>query len=190
MNPRVAPRRSVVANAVYALLNPIPFGCFATALIFDVIYLRTAVMQWDKCAAWLIVFGLLFAVVPRLINLAQVWITSRKIATRGDRFDFWLNLFAAGVEMYEYQRTMIHNKLLIADDEIVSVGSTNFDIRSFRPNDEASLNVHDKSFASRMTSVFEDDLGNAAAYTHAMWKQRPWKQKLGEILILPIKSQL
>ncbi|MEO5596525.1 MAG: DUF2231 domain-containing protein [Lysobacteraceae bacterium] len=94
MNSRAAPRRSAVANAVYGLLNPIPFGCFVAALIFDVIYLRTGVIQWDKCAAWLLVFGLLFAVVPRLINLAQVWITSRKIATRVDRVDFWLNLFA------------------------------------------------------------------------------------------------
>jgi uncharacterized membrane protein len=51
-------------------------------------------VQWGKSAAWLIVFGLLFAVVPRLVNLAQVWITSRRSALRADRFDFWLNLFA------------------------------------------------------------------------------------------------
>ncbi len=102
----------------------------------------------------------------------------------------WGRLLAAGVQMYEYQPTMIHNKMLIADDEMVSVGSTNFDIRSFQLNDEASLNVYDKSFASHMTTVYEDDLGKASPYTHEMWKQRSWKQKLGEILILPIKSQL
>jgi uncharacterized membrane protein len=94
MNLRPEPRRSIVAESIYGLLNPIPFGCFVAALIFDVIYSKTAVMLWDKGAAWLIVFGLLFAVVPRLVNLTQVWITSRRTATRTDKFDFWLNLFA------------------------------------------------------------------------------------------------
>ena len=102
----------------------------------------------------------------------------------------WGRLLSAGVEMFVYQPTMIHNKMLIADNELVSVGSTNFDIRSFQLNDEASLNVYDKTFASHMTSVYEDDLRNATPYTYAMWKQRTWKEKLGEILILPIKSQL
>jgi uncharacterized membrane protein len=94
MNLRPEPRRSIVAESIYGVLNPIPFGCFVAALIFDIIYSETAVMLWDKGAAWLIVFGLLFAVLPRLVNLAQVWIISRRIATRADKLDFWLNLFA------------------------------------------------------------------------------------------------
>jgi uncharacterized membrane protein len=59
MSLRPEPRRSVVADSIYGLLNPIPFGCFVAALIFDIIYSETAVMLWDKAAAWLIVFGLL-----------------------------------------------------------------------------------------------------------------------------------
>jgi uncharacterized membrane protein len=94
MSLRPEPRRSIVAESIYGLLNPIPFGCFVAALIFDIIYAKTAVMLWDKGAAWLIVFGLLFAVVPRLVNLTQVWVTSRRTATRTDKLDFWLNLFA------------------------------------------------------------------------------------------------
>lgn len=94
MSIPATPQRSVVANALYEVLNPIPFGCFVAALVFDIIYLRTAVIQWDKGAAWLIVFGLLFAIIPRLVSLAQVWVTSRHIARRADRLDFWLNLFA------------------------------------------------------------------------------------------------
>jgi uncharacterized membrane protein len=94
MNLRPESRRSIVAEGIYGLLNPIPFGCFVAALIFDVIYSETAVMLWDKGAAWLIVFGLLFAVVPRLVNLMQVWVTSRRTATRTDKLDFWLNLLA------------------------------------------------------------------------------------------------
>jgi uncharacterized membrane protein len=94
MNSRATSHRSVVAKAIYGLLNPLPFGFFAAALIFDVIYARSAVMQWGKGAAWLISFGLLLAVIPRLINLVQVWITSRRTALRADRVDFWFNLFA------------------------------------------------------------------------------------------------
>jgi uncharacterized membrane protein len=94
MNSRATPRRSVIAKAIYGLLNPIPFGFFVAALIFDLVYARSGVMLWGKSAAWLITFGLLFAVVPRLINLVQVWISSRRTAMRPDKLDFWLNLFA------------------------------------------------------------------------------------------------
>jgi cardiolipin synthase len=51
------------------------------------------------------------------------------------------------VEIREYQPTMYHCKVLIADEAMVSVGSTNFDNRSFRLNDEASLNIYDEQFA-------------------------------------------
>jgi len=94
MSLRPELRRSIIAESIYGLLNPIPFGCFVAALIFDIIYSKTAVMLWDKGAAWLIFFGLLLAVVPRLVNLTQVWVTSRRTATRTDKLDFWLNLLA------------------------------------------------------------------------------------------------
>jgi uncharacterized membrane protein len=94
MSIHASPHRSVIADAVYGVLNPIPFGFFVAALIFDILYLRTAVILWDKGAAWLIVIGLLFAIIPRLVNLAQVWITSRRSALRADKIDFWLNLVA------------------------------------------------------------------------------------------------
>jgi len=102
----------------------------------------------------------------------------------------WGDLLLGQVEIYEYQPTMLHNKLLIVDRELVSVGSTNFDIRSFRLNDEASLNVYDKAFAERMSELFEQDLESAKPYTYETWLERPLKQKIAEKLLLPIKSQL
>ncbi len=102
----------------------------------------------------------------------------------------WGPLLLAGVEIREYQPTMMHNKLLIADGLMVSVGSTNLDIRSFRLNDEASLNVYDRAFAERMTVVFERDLVPTRQYTYDMWKDRPWKERFAEVVLLPIKSQL
>jgi uncharacterized membrane protein len=94
MSSYVAPRRSALADAVYGLFNPIPFGFFVAALIFDVVYARTGEILWMKGAAWLIAIGLLFAVIPRLVNLVHVWITSRRTTLRAERIDFWLNLVA------------------------------------------------------------------------------------------------
>ncbi len=102
----------------------------------------------------------------------------------------WGELLKAGVEIYEYSPTMLHVKLLVVDHELVSVGSTNFDIRSFQLNDEASLNIYNSNFAGRMTSVFEADLAQANRYTYAMWTQRPFSQKFAEKIVLPIRSQL
>lgn len=102
----------------------------------------------------------------------------------------WGELLQAGMEIYEYQPTMLHVKLLVVDGELVSVGSTNFDIRSFRLNDEASLNLYDRNFAAQMTAAFEDDLAHAKRYTHEMWQERPLKEKLIEKFVLPFKSQL
>ena len=102
----------------------------------------------------------------------------------------WGPLLEAGVEIYEYEPTMMHAKLLVIDRAFVSVGSTNFDIRSFRLNDEASLNLYCARFAADMTAVFEDDLGRAAPYSYAQWKDRPLREKLTERLLWPIRSQL
>ena len=87
------PRVVVVPNAVYAALEPLPFGFFAAALIFDAIYVRTANVMWTKGAAWLIAFGLLIAVIPRLVNLFEVWSRPGR-ADRADRLAFWLNAAA------------------------------------------------------------------------------------------------
>lgn len=101
------PHRSMGANVAYGLLNPIPFGFFVAALIFDVVYVRSGVMLWDKSAAWLIAIGLLFAVVPRLINLVQVWITSRRYVLASDKLDFWLNLLAIAAAIFN---SLVHSR--------------------------------------------------------------------------------
>ena len=102
----------------------------------------------------------------------------------------WGELLLGGIEIYEYQPTMIHNKLLIVDGEMTSVGSTNFDVRSFQLNDEASLNIYDPGFAARMTEVFEADLKPTVQFTYRMWQDRPVKDKMAEKFMLPLKSQL
>ncbi|QTQ33123.1 hypothetical protein [Aromatoleum bremense] len=73
---------------------------------------------------------------------------------------------------------------------VISAGAANFDIRSFRLNDETSLNLYDRPFAEKMIVVFESDLAQVQRYTYEMWQQRPMKDKLIEKLVLPLKSQL
>jgi cardiolipin synthase len=102
----------------------------------------------------------------------------------------WGRLLDAGVEIHEYTPTMMHNKMLILDGELVSVGSTNFDMRSFDLNDEASLNIYSREFGAQMTAVVEADLRDAKPYTAEMWRRRPLRQKLGELLVRPLESQL
>jgi cardiolipin synthase len=102
----------------------------------------------------------------------------------------WGPLLEAGVEIREYQPTMLHAKLLVVDECFVSVGSTNFDARSFRLNDEASLNIYDKAFAREMMAVFESDMERARPYTWEQWKRRPLRERVGEKLFWPIRSQL
>jgi cardiolipin synthase len=111
---------------------------------------------------------------------------SVKIASKAD----WGVLLQAGIEIHVYQPTMLHTKLLVIDAELVSVGSTNFDMRSIRLNDEASLNVYNREFALHMTAVFEADLLGAEAYSLARWQARPLREKLSEKILLPIRSQL
>ena len=109
-----------------------------------------------------------------------------RAASRGG----WGPLLEAGAELYEYQPTMYHCKVMIVDRSLVSVGSTNFDNRSFRLNDEANLNIFDSAFAASQTEVFETDLRQARRVTHSEWESRPFKEKLLERLARLGVSQL
>jgi cardiolipin synthase len=67
----------------------------------------------------------------------------------------WGPLLESGIEIHQFEPTMLHCTILIFDRYLVSAGSTNFDMRLFELNDEASLNVYDTQFALQMTEVFE-----------------------------------
>ena len=92
----------------------------------------------------------------------------------------WGDLLAAGAEIYEYQPTMYHSKVLVADDLLVSVGSTNFDDRSFHLNDEATLNIFDEKFARKQVEIFVRDLALSRRMTIEEWRSRPLAEKAWE----------
>ena len=102
----------------------------------------------------------------------------------------WGSLLAAGAVIAEYEPTMFHCKVMIVDGLLVSVGSTNFDNRSFRLNDEGTLNILDTAFAKEQTAIFEEDLKRSRAISFAAWSERPWKEKFDERIASLFGSQL
>jgi cardiolipin synthase len=123
-----------------------------------------------------------------------------QIVTPGKRIDThtvreasracWGDLLKAGVEIYEYQPTMFHCKLLVVDEYLVSVGSTNFDSRSFKLNDEANLNIYDRAFAKQQTATFADDIAKSKRVTLESWTQRSLTEKLVEKFVRLLDTQL
>ena len=102
----------------------------------------------------------------------------------------WGPLLEAGAQMHEYQPTMFHCKVFVVDGLLVSVGSTNFDNRSFRLNDEANLNIYDADFAAAETRQFEADLQRSKHITLEAWRNRPWREKAMEHLASTLSAQL
>jgi cardiolipin synthase len=123
-----------------------------------------------------------------------------KIVTPGKRIDThtvreasracWGDLLRAGIEIYEYQPTMFHCKLMVVDEYLVSVGSTNFDSRSFKLNDEANLNIYDREFARQQSAIFEADIAKSEHVTLEKWLRRPWTEKLIEKAVPLLDGQL
>jgi cardiolipin synthase len=102
----------------------------------------------------------------------------------------WEKLLEAGVRIYEYQPTMYHVKVMVVDGIWSSVGSTNFDNRSFALNDEANLNVLDTAFAAVQEKIFEQDKLNAREITLEMWRNRPRTERIKEWLSGLLRAQL
>jgi cardiolipin synthase len=102
----------------------------------------------------------------------------------------WGELLRAGVEIYEYQPTFYHVKVMTVDGLWVTVGSTNFDTRSFSTNDEANLNVYDRAFAAEEERIFERDLERSRRITLEEWEGRPLREKLWEYAAGLLSSQL
>jgi cardiolipin synthase len=115
---------------------------------------------------------------------------SVKIITPGKRSDhavtrsssrrLYGDLLQNGIQMYEYQPTMIHAKILIVDGKWSVVGSTNMDNRSFQLNDEVNLAAFDGEMSRRLTEDFMNDLQSSRSITYDEWKRRPVLERVTE----------
>jgi cardiolipin synthase len=102
----------------------------------------------------------------------------------------WPDLLKAGVRIFEYQPTMFHCKYMIVDNLWVSVGSSNFDARSFRLNAEANLNVLDARFAAQQIRVFEQDKAKSKEMTLKTLKHQPIWDKMLNKAVIPFEPEL
>ena len=141
----------------------------------------------DELSLQILVDALKRGVRVRLITPGPITDTE---TVRAASRQTWGPLLEAGAEIYEFQPTMYHCKVMIVDKIMVSVGSTNFDSRSFRLNDEANLNIYDGVVATKQTANFEDDLKRSRRVTYEEWKNRTMQEKAKDLLASMLRSQL
>jgi cardiolipin synthase len=102
----------------------------------------------------------------------------------------WGRLLEAGVEFFQYEPAMYHCKVMIVDDTFVTIGSVNFDNRSFGINDEVNVNVLDPAAARAARRIFDDDVAHSHPLTFEEFRRRPWWQKLIDHFCGMFRSQL
>ncbi len=99
-------------------------------------------------------------------------------------------LLEAGVRVFEYQPTMLHAKTLCVDGSWSSVGTVNFDNRSFQLHDEVTLCVWDRRFAGELHDAFERDLERAEEFDRGRWERRGMARRLAEAATTPARREL
>src|SRR5688572_12274683 len=99
-------------------------------------------------------------------------------------------LLKGGVKLFDYEKTLLHQKVMVIDGLWAFVGSTNFDDRSFEINDEVSLVVHDERIARELEETFEKDLKHAKAVDLDEWEKRPVSHKLQDLMFFLFNEQM
>ena len=107
-----------------------------------------------------------------------------KVLTTSDRsdkktvyyasYEVYGPLLEAGIEIYEYQPSMLHAKMLLIDDCWVNTGSANLDYRSFLHNDELDILSDSEFLANRVKQVFERGFEQSELVKLEDWQQRSW----------------
>jgi cardiolipin synthase len=83
------------------------------------------------------------------------------------------HLLELGIQLHEYQPSMMHAKVIVVDGVLSIFGSANFDNRSLELNDELNLAVFDKELAARLTADFERDISRSKTLKLDEWRSRP-----------------
>lgn len=99
-------------------------------------------------------------------------------------------LLKAGVRIFEYPNTLLHQKVMTVDGVWCAIGSSNFDDRSFEINDEITLGVHDPQLARQLEAVFERDARDCRELQLERWKRRGSLHKLKDRAMYLFKEEL
>lgn len=98
-------------------------------------------------------------------------------------FSYIRECLRAGIKIYLYEAGMLHSKTMVIDDEFSTVGSTNFDFRSFEHNFECNMFIYSKEVNKRMREIFAQDLKECIRISPAKWDKRPNIEKAKESII-------
>lgn len=100
------------------------------------------------------------------------------------------DLLKGGVQIFEYEPTMIHSKTMVIDDFFSIIGTSNLDARSAAINEEIDLTVYDGDFGKQMAGIFENDIKHSRPYLLKNFERRGLWERFSEWLVLPFQSQL
>lgn len=114
---------------------------------------------------------------------------SDHLMTRSSSRGSYGPLLESGVEIYEYQPSMIHAKIMVVDGLWSVVGTTNLDNRSFGLNDEVNLAALDPQLAATLVQQFDNDVTKSLRQTYQRWKNRPVWERFTESLGWVIEKQ-
>lgn len=95
-------------------------------------------------------------------------------------YSYVKDLASAGIHFYFYKAGFIHSKLIISDDQIVSVGSANMDFRSLEHNFETNAILYGDETASIFRNIFEQDMADSESFDMKRWKSRPFSMRIKE----------
>jgi cardiolipin synthase len=112
-----------------------------------------------------------------------------KITYRASRSNYG-RMLLGGIQIYEYMPALMHAKTMVVDGIWATIGSTNFDNRSFALNEELNLTVYDGGVAERLHKIFHEDLKYSKKITYADWKARGLKEKFFELFAFPVRDLL
>jgi cardiolipin synthase len=102
----------------------------------------------------------------------------------------YADLLAAGVDIRQFEPTMMHAKVITVDGIASLTGSTNFNRRSMEHDEEVMLTVLDEQVTATLDEHFDDDLLRSEAIDLTRWQRRPVPQRLLEKAVAPIKRFL
>jgi len=115
--------------------------------------------------------------------------TDVPIVRQASRWHYEL-LLRRGIRIFEYQPTMMHAKTMVVDGAWSTIGSSNFDDRSFRLNDEVNINIYNDDIAAQMETMFHADLARCEEVNLRKWFRRGWLDKTKEKLAGVFRPQL
>jgi cardiolipin synthase A/B len=112
-----------------------------------------------------------------------------QITYRASRSNYG-RMLLGGIQIFEYMAALMHAKTMVVDGVWATVGSTNFDNRSFALNEELNLTVYDSAIARRLEEAFEEDLKYSRRITYEEWSSRGIGERIYEMFAFPVKEYL